>query len=125
MAGPMASPATPSARVRRPLHQAAAAYADSFSAAETRHLISQFRAMDDDESGACTRGEIAECFRRAGKQISAEEIDLLIAAVDDDGSGEIEIGEWFAISLQIRDGQPQALGSSDTSLGWHPSTQRS
>ena len=58
-----------------------------------------FGLFDKDGDGTITATELGTMMRSLGKDPTMEELDAMIAEVDDDGSGEIEFPEFPRIEV--------------------------
>jgi len=63
---------------------------------EAEKLKGLWGQIDADGSGALDKGEVAEVMKQMGKEVSGPELDTAMAAIDQDGSGEVEFGEFLA-----------------------------
>ena len=56
-----------------------------------------FKAFDTDNSGKIDASELLAALRKGGKKVSREDVDRLIAAVDENGDGEVDFDEFRAV----------------------------
>ena len=68
-----------------------------FSDEEVNKLRQTFNQLDEDGGGSIGIDELEEPLIGLGLAETKEEIDEMIIAVDDDGSGQIEFEEFLAI----------------------------
>ena len=67
------------------------------AAMEAQHmqLFAFFQALDTDNSGAVSIGELRAAFVRFGVTVNAYELKELLTALDQDGDGEVELVEFM------------------------------
>eukprot|EP00756_Hemistasia_phaeocysticola_P048891 Hpha_TRINITY_DN23305_c0_g1::TRINITY_DN23305_c0_g1_i1::g.96854::m.96854/K16465/CETN1; centrin-1 len=58
-----------------------------------------FDHFDTDGSGSIDSSELGEVFKAFGQEVSEEEIQRMLAEVDEDGSGEIEFDEFLMLMI--------------------------
>merc|ERR1711881_68793 len=66
-----------------------------------------FNLFDADQSGAIDLRELKSAMRALGFEVKKEELKKMVADIDDDGSGEIDFGEF----LQMMTGK---MGEKDS-----------
>jgi Ca2+-binding EF-hand superfamily protein len=76
-----------------------------FKPGEVDELQRQFNAYDMDGSGEIDKNELGQLFKRMGERIKPEELDDLLAKVDDDGSGEVSFQEFIQMIEWLREGR--------------------
>eukprot|EP00195_Chlamydomonas_chlamydogama_P012241 CAMPEP_0202901562 /NCGR_PEP_ID=MMETSP1392-20130828/14326_1 /ASSEMBLY_ACC=CAM_ASM_000868 /TAXON_ID=225041 /ORGANISM="Chlamydomonas chlamydogama, Strain SAG 11-48b" /LENGTH=201 /DNA_ID=CAMNT_0049588143 /DNA_START=103 /DNA_END=709 /DNA_ORIENTATION=- len=59
-----------------------------------------FELFDADKSGCIDEKELRACMRAVGFDVSKQEVQRMIASVDDDGSGTIEFPEFMKLMCQ-------------------------
>merc|ERR1711871_616369 len=59
-----------------------------------KNLKESFKAMDTDNSGQLSSKELGMAFKRLGMFLDPKSCDDLVAALDEDGSGEIDYEEF-------------------------------
>jgi len=62
-------------------------------------IMDAFKTFDADGSGALSHSEMREVLNHLGEKLDDEEITDLIAAVDANNDGEVDLGEFLAVVL--------------------------
>ncbi|KAA8493066.1 Calcium-dependent protein kinase 10 [Porphyridium purpureum] len=75
--------------------------ASNLSEADVAHLKKIFAQIDTDSSGSVSPAEMKEAMRKAGTNVSDEELDLIITSYDVDGDGEIDLSEFISAMTDI------------------------
>ncbi|KAL9315328.1 hypothetical protein ACSQ67_016329 [Phaseolus vulgaris] len=76
--------------------------ADFLSNEEVEDIKDMFKKMDNDNDGIVSIEELKAGFRNFGSQLAESEIQLLIEAVDSNGKGTLDYGEFVAVSLHLK-----------------------
>ncbi|KAL7683192.1 putative EF-hand domain pair, double-stranded RNA-binding domain, ankyrin repeat-containing [Plasmopara halstedii] len=74
------------------------------TATQAEELAAQFRISDTDESGTIDEREFRALLTRMGLQISAAEIDALVANIDANGDGLLDYAEVVQMIIQLQSG---------------------
>ena len=70
----------------------------ALSRREADEIEEVFVQLDDDDSGALDANELLDAFEREGEGVDVDALRALIASVDFDGSGLLELDEFFVIA---------------------------
>jgi hypothetical protein len=70
----------------------------ALSRREADEIQEVFAQLDDDDSGALDANELLDAFEREGEGVDVDALRALIASVDFDGSGLLELDEFFVIA---------------------------
>ena len=70
----------------------------ALSRREADEIEEVFAQLDDDDSGALDANELLDAFEREGEGVDVDALRALIASVDFDGSGLLELDEFFVIA---------------------------
>ncbi|KAG5142936.1 hypothetical protein JHK82_018631 [Glycine max] len=76
--------------------------ADFLSNEEVEDIKDMFKKMDNDNDGIVSIEELKAGFRNFGSLLADSEVQLLIEAVDSNGKGTLDYGEFVAVSLHLR-----------------------
>jgi Ca2+-binding EF-hand superfamily protein len=76
--------------------------------------VDAFRSFDLDGNGFVGAAELRHVYAALGEEVSDEEIDEMIAMVDNDGDGQISVDEFSKMIFQYAG---QAVGLDDSSAG--------
>ncbi|EXB99432.1 Calcium-dependent protein kinase 13 [Morus notabilis] len=76
--------------------------ADFLSTEEVEDIKEMFRKMDTDNDGIVSIEELKSGLRNFGSQLGESEVQMLIEAVDNNGKGTLDYGEFVAISLHLQ-----------------------
>ncbi|DBA83475.1 TPA: hypothetical protein ACH3X2_006406 [Trebouxia sp. C0005] len=76
--------------------------------AERAQLEVCFALMDGDGSGAIDVDELSEAFHVLGLHVTKQAVRDLVARVDSDGSGEVELPEFIQIMTMTREAEQEA-----------------
>ncbi|KAG4925260.1 hypothetical protein JHK87_050800 [Glycine soja] len=76
--------------------------ADFLSNEEVEDIKDMFKKMDNDNDGIVSIEELKAGFRNFGSQLAESEVQLLIEAVDTNGKGTLDYGEFVAVSLHLK-----------------------
>lgn len=76
--------------------------ADFLSNEEVEDIKDMFKKMDNDNDGIVSIEELKAGFRNFGSQLAESEIQLFIEAVDNNGKGTLDYGEFVAVSLHLK-----------------------
>jgi len=95
---------------------------DYFSSHETNEFLDIFNLFDKDGGGSIGADELESLLHALGKYPSPEEIEKLLAMVDEDGSGEVEFDEFLQLLIMLE----QSDGHSETQLkSWFQTIDKS
>lgn len=67
------------------------------SAAEVKEFRELFNLLDKDGGGSISKDELAELMSTLGIKATPEEVEMMVREVDEDGSGEIDFGEFCRV----------------------------
>ncbi|PWA54085.1 phosphorylase kinase, gamma catalytic subunit [Artemisia annua] len=76
--------------------------ADFLSNDEVEDIQDMFKKIDTDEDGIITTAELKTGLQKLNAQLADSEAQLLVEAVDTDGKGTVDYGEFVAVSLHIK-----------------------
>ncbi|XP_034219446.1 calcium-dependent protein kinase 13 isoform X2 [Prunus dulcis] len=76
--------------------------ADFFSIDEVEDIKEMFKKIDTDNDGIVSIEELKSGLRNFGSQLAESEVQLLIEAVDTNGKGTLDYGEFIAVSLHLQ-----------------------
>jgi len=65
------------------------------------YLKSLFESADLDGNGSIDRNELTQLLQKAGYSFSEKQIELFYKMCDEDGSGVLELADFFALTLFI------------------------
>jgi len=75
---------------------------------QIREFKDAFDIFDEDISGTVSTGELATVMQTLGQDIDEKEVGLMIAEVDNDGSGEIDFAEFCTLmARQMEKSDPE------------------
>lgn len=69
---------------------------------EMDHLREVFQAMDTEHLGVLNKQELIEGFRKTNVDVKKEEIDLIMAKIEDDDEGKINYTEFLVAAMDIK-----------------------
>jgi calmodulin len=67
------------------------------SAEELREFKDMFLSLDQDGGGSISKDELGELMQTLGIPCKPAELEAIVAEVDEDGSGQIEMSEFIAV----------------------------
>ncbi|KAL4346380.1 hypothetical protein GQ457_17G006540 [Hibiscus cannabinus] len=76
--------------------------AEFLSVEEVEDIKVMFNKMDTDNDGIVSIEELKAGFKNFGSQLAESEVQMLIEAVDANGKGTLDYGEFLAISLHLQ-----------------------
>lgn len=76
--------------------------ADFFTIEEVEDIKEMFRKMDTDNDGIVSIEELKAGLRNFNSQLAESEVQMLIEAVDTNGKGTLDYGEFVAVSLHLQ-----------------------
>ncbi|TQD82404.1 hypothetical protein C1H46_032046 [Malus baccata] len=76
--------------------------ADFFSVDEVEDSKEMFKKIDTDNDGIVSIEELKSGLRNFGSQLADSDIQLLIEAVDTNGKGTLDCGEFIAVTLHLQ-----------------------
>ncbi|KAF2288523.1 hypothetical protein P3X46_008793 [Hevea brasiliensis] len=76
--------------------------ADFLSIEEVEDIKEMFRKMDTDNDGIVSIEELKAGLRNFNSQLAESEVQMLIEAVDANGKGTLDYGEFVAVSLHLQ-----------------------
>lgn len=76
--------------------------AEFLSIEEVEDIKEMFKKMDADDDGIVSIDELKAGLRNFGSQLGESEVQMLIEAVDTNGKGTLDYGEFLAVSLHLR-----------------------
>ncbi|KAJ7949987.1 putative Calcium-dependent protein kinase [Quillaja saponaria] len=76
--------------------------ADFLSTEEVEDIKEMFKKMDSDNDGIVSIEELKAGFQNFGSQLAESEVQALIEAVDTNGKGTLDYGEFVAVSLHLK-----------------------
>ncbi|KAL4587143.1 hypothetical protein LXL04_000009 [Taraxacum kok-saghyz] len=76
--------------------------ADFLSNEEVEDIKETFKKIDTDDDGIVTIQELKTGLQKFNTQLAESEVQLLIEAVDTNGKGTLDYGEFVAISLHLK-----------------------
>ncbi|KAE8099194.1 hypothetical protein FH972_017196 [Carpinus fangiana] len=76
--------------------------AEFLSTEEVGDIKEMFKKIDTDNDGIVSIEELKAGLRNLGSQLAEPEVQMLIEAVDNDGKGTLDYGEFLAVSLHLR-----------------------
>ncbi|MED6130970.1 Calcium-dependent protein kinase 13 [Stylosanthes scabra] len=76
--------------------------ADFLSNEEVEDIKDMFKKMDSDNDGIVSIEELKAGFRNFGFQLAESEVQMFIEAVDNNGKGTLDYGEFVAVSLHLK-----------------------
>ncbi|KAL6142285.1 hypothetical protein ACLB2K_060568 [Fragaria x ananassa] len=76
--------------------------ADFFSKEEVEDIKEMFKKMDTDNDGVVSIEELKSGLKNYGSQLAESDVQLLIEAVDTNGKGTLDYGEFVAVSLHLQ-----------------------
>ncbi|KAK3212313.1 hypothetical protein Dsin_017019 [Dipteronia sinensis] len=76
--------------------------ADFLSTEEVEDIREMFKKMDSDNDGILSIEELKTGLKNFGSQLAESEIQMLVEAVDTNGKGTLDYGEFLAVSLHLR-----------------------
>ncbi|XP_039169380.1 calcium-dependent protein kinase 24-like [Eucalyptus grandis] len=85
--------------------------ADNLPDEQVDHIKEMFHVMDTDKNGDLTFEELKHGLHKYGQQVADPDVQMLMDAADEDGSGTLNCGEFVTMSVHLR-----RIGSDDTLL---------
>ncbi|KAK8482906.1 hypothetical protein V6N13_100974 [Hibiscus sabdariffa] len=76
--------------------------AEFLSVEEVEDIKVMFNKMDTDNDGIVSIEELKAGFKNFGSQLAESEVQMLIEAVDANGKGTLDYGEFLAVSLHLQ-----------------------
>nr|CAB3474713.1 unnamed protein product [Digitaria exilis] len=76
--------------------------ADHLSAEEVEDIKEMFKTMDTDNDGIVSYEELKTGIAKLGSHLAESEVQMLIEAVDTNGRGALDYGEFLAVSLHLQ-----------------------
>jgi len=75
----------------------AAAYKMGWSDEQIEEFKQAFYSFDEDGEGTIGRSELGDLLEALGENLSSNEVDEMMKAVDEDGSGQIDFDEFLGM----------------------------
>ncbi|MQL87115.1 hypothetical protein Taro_019653 [Colocasia esculenta] len=76
--------------------------ADHLSLEEVEDIKEMFRLIDTDSDGIVSSEELKSGLSKYGSQLAESEVQMLIEAVDTNGKGKLDYGEFLAVYLHLQ-----------------------
>ncbi|XP_010253754.1 PREDICTED: calcium-dependent protein kinase 13 [Nelumbo nucifera] len=76
--------------------------ADHLSIEEVEDIKEMFKRIDTDNDGVVSIEELKTGLLKFGSQLAESEVQMLIEAVDTNGKGKLDYGEFVAVSLHLQ-----------------------
>ncbi|KAH9672991.1 calcium-dependent protein kinase 13 [Citrus sinensis] len=76
--------------------------AEFLSVEEVEDIKEMFKKIDSDNDGVVSTDELKAGLRNFGSQLAESEVQMLIEAVDTNGKGTLDYGEFLAVLLHLR-----------------------
>ncbi|KAK1697547.1 hypothetical protein QYE76_014244 [Lolium multiflorum] len=89
-------------RMNRFKRRALRVIADHLSAEEVEDIKEMFKVMDTDNDGIVSYEELKSGIAKFGSHLAESEVQMLIEAVDTNGRGALDYGEFLAVSLHLQ-----------------------
>ncbi|KAG2601689.1 hypothetical protein PVAP13_5KG605500 [Panicum virgatum] len=89
-------------RMNRFKRRALRVIADHLSAEEVEDIKEMFKTMDTDNDGIVSYEELKTGIAKLGSHLAELEVQMLIEAVDTNGRGALDYGEFLAVSLHLQ-----------------------
>nr|XP_034584401.1 uncharacterized protein LOC117847320 [Setaria viridis] len=89
-------------RMNRFKRRALRVIADHLSAEEVEDIKEMFKVMDTDNDGKVSYEELKNGIAKFGSHLAESEVQMLIEAVDTNGRGALDYGEFLAVSLHLQ-----------------------
>nr|ACG37185.1 calcium-dependent protein kinase, isoform AK1 [Zea mays] len=89
-------------RMNRFKRRALRVIADHLSAEEVEDIKDMFKTMDTDNDGIVSYEELKTGIAKLGSHLAESEVQMLIEAVDTNGRGALDYGEFLAVSLHLQ-----------------------
>ncbi|WOL04815.1 Calcium-dependent protein kinase 13 [Canna indica] len=89
-------------RMNRFKRRALRVIADHLSTEEVEDIKEMFRMMDTDNDGIVSHDELKAGLAKFGSHLAESEVQMLIEAVDTNGKGTLDYGEFLAVSLHLQ-----------------------
>uniref|UniRef100_A0A804K260 non-specific serine/threonine protein kinase n=1 Tax=Musa acuminata subsp. malaccensis TaxID=214687 RepID=A0A804K260_MUSAM len=89
-------------RMNRFKRRALRVIADHLSTEEVEDIKEMFRMMDTDNDGIVSHDELKAGLAKFGSHLVESEVQMLIEAVDTNGKGTLDYGEFVAVSLHLQ-----------------------
>ncbi|XP_073008791.1 calcium-dependent protein kinase 3 [Typha latifolia] len=89
-------------RMNRFKRRALRVIADHLSTEEVEDIKEMFKMMDTDNDGIVSHEELKTGLAKFGSHLAESEVQMLIEAVDTNGKGKLDYGEFLAVSLHLQ-----------------------
>ncbi|KAG8068371.1 hypothetical protein GUJ93_ZPchr0005g15492 [Zizania palustris] len=89
-------------RMNRFKRKALRVIADHLSAEEVEDIKDMFKVMDTDNDGIVSYEELHGGITKLGSHLAESEVQMLIEAMDANGRGALDYGEFLAVSLHLQ-----------------------
>ncbi|KAI0504145.1 hypothetical protein KFK09_015093 [Dendrobium nobile] len=89
-------------RMNRFKRKALRVIADHLSTEEVEDMKEKFKMMDTDNDGIVSYEELKSGLSKFGSLLEESEVQMLIEAVDTNGKGKLDYGEFVAVSLHLQ-----------------------
>ncbi|XP_028548644.1 calcium-dependent protein kinase 3-like [Dendrobium catenatum] len=89
-------------RMNRFKRKALRVIADHLSTEEVEDMKEKFKMMDTDNDGIVSYEELKNGLSKFGSLLEESEVQMLIEAVDTNGKGKLDYGEFVAVSLHLQ-----------------------
>ncbi|XP_042411463.1 calcium-dependent protein kinase 16-like [Zingiber officinale] len=89
-------------RMNRFKRRALRVIADHLSTEEVEDIKEMFRMMDTDNDGIVSHEELKAGLSKFGSHLVESEVHMLVEAVDTNGKGTLDYGEFLAVSLHLQ-----------------------
>ncbi|KAG1338017.1 calcium-dependent protein kinase 3 [Cocos nucifera] len=89
-------------RMNRFKRRALRVIADHLSIEEVEDIKDMFKLMDTDNDGSVSYEELKNGLAKFGSHLVESEVQMLIEAVDTNGKGKLDYGEFLAVSLHLQ-----------------------
>uniref|UniRef100_A0A6V7QRG5 non-specific serine/threonine protein kinase n=1 Tax=Ananas comosus var. bracteatus TaxID=296719 RepID=A0A6V7QRG5_ANACO len=89
-------------RMNRFKRRALRVIADHLSIEEVEDIKEMFKMMDTDNDGTVSYEDLKSGLAKFGSHLAESEVQMLIEAVDTNGKGKLDYGEFLAVSLHLQ-----------------------